>query len=364
MLSIGMVDMNRSIHFGTKMRTRGRPRPRILSFVKLIPLFLLYIVEECTLSTRMAMIVAASESTSATCSADSSSTTTDGTCASNNDNTNSNEASGPPEITQSKNDSSDDEDDDDDEEGDDDDDDDDDEYGGEEDDEEDDFDVWTEGNVNQMYEELGCDENNDAFTKVHSQETWEEFNRIYNNVVGPSKSSLPPKFTSSGFQYPVEIKHDPVRGRGVYVKTTTIPKGSLIWQSTNTAIFDDPQDYRTFIRSLPPALACDVLIWAYSRMVSEDRPDEFYACVDLDEGSFINSIYDEPGLLNMAIGLDDGPIPHGAKEDIQKQNWYGCSGLKFYALKDIPPGTEIIADYGEFAEPHGWTSMGLYNTLS
>mmetsp|Transcript_23356 Transcript_23356/g.55371 ORF Transcript_23356/g.55371 Transcript_23356/m.55371 type:complete len:349 (+) Transcript_23356:165-1211(+) len=348
------------MRFGTTMRTRRRPRPRLLSVVQLIPLFVLLLLEEWTVSTRIIMTVAASEpASSGTCSADSSSssTTTDGTCASNNDeNKENSKSSGRPEP---KNDSSDDEDEEE-AEGDD----DDDEYDEEEDEEEDDFDVWTEGNVNQMYEELGCPENNDGFTKVHSQETWQEFNRIYNKVVGPSKSSLPPKFTSSGFQYPVEIKHDPVRGRGVYVKTTTIPKGSLIWQSTNTAIFDDPQDYRTFILSLPPPLACDVLIWAYSRMISDDRPEEFYACVDLDEGSFINSIYDEPSLLNMAIGLDDGPMPDDAKEDIEKQTWYGCSELKFYALKDIPPGTEIIADYGEFAEPHGWIAMGLFNTLS
>jgi hypothetical protein len=219
--------------------------------------------------------------------------------------------------------------------------------------------VWTVGTVDQMYEELDCPEANEGFTQIHTRETWETFNQIYNEVVGPEKSSLPPKFTSNGFQHPIEIKFDPQRGRGVFA-TTLIPEGSLIWQSDNTAIFEDPQDYRNFIRKLPQPLACDVLIWAYSRMISEERDDEFYACVDLDEGSFINS--GGPSKRNMALGLDDGPMPHDVGEEVEKQSWYGCK-LKFYALKDIPPGAEIMADYGEFAEPHGWEELGLYNTL-
>lgn len=233
----------------------------------------------------------------------------------------------------------------------------------EDEDDDDDFDVWTEGNVNQMYEELGCPEENDGFTKVHDGETWELLNRIYNDVVGRDKSSLPSNFIKSGFKHSIEVKFDPVMGRGVYA-ASVIRKGSLIWQSDNTAIFDEPQDYRNFIRALPRELSCDVLIWAYSRMISEDRDDEFYVCVDLDEGSFINSVFDRPSLLNMAVGLDDGPMPDGADTDegIQKLSWYGCK-LKFYATKDIQVGEQIMADYGEFAEPHGWTVMGLYNSL-
>ena len=33
--------------------------------------------------------------------------------------------------------------------------------------------------------------------------------------------------------------------------------------------------------------------------------------------------------------------------------------LKFYANRDIHANEEIRADYGDFAEPHGWAAMDL-----
>ena len=82
-------------------------------------------------------------------------------------------------------------------------------------------------------------------------------------------STIPPEFEKHGFQFPIEIQFKPIIGRGVYA-TTHIPKGSLLYISTNNAAFFTGQAYRNFLRALPPKLACDVLIWAFVRWVSLD----------------------------------------------------------------------------------------------
>mmetsp|Transcript_61379 Transcript_61379/g.150223 ORF Transcript_61379/g.150223 Transcript_61379/m.150223 type:complete len:370 (+) Transcript_61379:210-1319(+) len=261
--------------------------------------------------------------------------------------------------------------------------------------------IWTEGTVDEIYEYLNCPKTNEGYSFTHTEESWETLNGLYNNLMTTKNkpSSIPPSFVTSGFQYPIEIRYDPTRGRGVFTKTL-IRKGTLIWKGVNTASFDDAQDYRDFIQSLtlsssnPDAnnrnhnqLACDVLIWAYSRTVSDERDDEYLACVDLDEGSMVNSASlnnsidngtatitsgndstdtiipndtaaaDVNDTVNCVLGLDDGPMPDNPTEQDYERIWYGCY-MYFYATKDILPGTEIIADYDEFSE-HAWDEMGL-----
>jgi hypothetical protein len=197
---------------------------------------------------------------------------------------------------------------------------------------------------------------------VHTDETWKTLNRIYHEVMSKQTNkrtpSLPSEYTTNGFHVPIEIKYDPKVGRGIYVKDF-VPKGALVWNAKNTAMFHDAQDYRDFLRALPKQLACDVIVWAYVRMVSppaeEDDYDtaEYMACVDLDEGSFINHALRRPK-LNLAVGTD-----HLLRPDEDKRlAWYGCDN-KFYASRDIIAGEELRFNYNEFAEPFGWKLMGL-----
>lgn len=211
--------------------------------------------------------------------------------------------------------------------------------------------VWKEGTVREITDYLDCEwESKD----VHQDGVWNTFNRVYNEAVGLEKSTIPPAYGSSGFQIPVEIKYSEDVGRGVFTKVP-IAKGDLIYVSTNNAQFHTANEYRTFLRSLPVDLACDVIIWAFSRMMSAESDDEFIACVDLDEGSFVNS---SPGRLpqcNMELGTENGLMTEG---DDERTTWYGCD-LKFYANREVAENEEIRADYGDFAEPHGWHEMGL-----
>ena len=334
-------------------------------------------------------------------------------------------------------------------------------------DEDDDDKIWTVGTVDEIHEYLNCSKMNDGYSYIHTNESWIALNDLYNNLMTTKNKSssssvnaanantagFPPKFVQTGFQYPIEIRYDPARGRGIFLReeedeeedeessssssSKVIKKGSLVWKGVNTASFDDPQDFRDFVRSLttttfvPPSssssssssttfsrsstdpntipsirknnnnnqhqqhyhphqLACDVLIWAYTRLVSDEDDDEYLVCVDLDEGSMVNSASwsgntttnnnnsnnnnvdgDRNGddddhhpsndakddAANCALGFDDGPMPDNPTEQDYERIWYGCY-MYFYATKDIYPGTEIIADYNEFSE-QAYDEMGL-----
>ncbi|KAG7347646.1 SET methyltransferase domain containing protein [Nitzschia inconspicua] len=223
---------------------------------------------------------------------------------------------------------------------------------------ENDDDVWIKGRAYQIGEYLKCpwnyetDESESSLVEIHTDGTWKKFNEIYHQVVDRERSSLPPQFEGSGFQVPVEIKYMKKIGRGVFAKES-IPRGQLVWKSINTAEFIRPQDYRDFLRALPQNLACDVIIWAYTRMISREQKQTFKVCVDLDEGSFVNHSRNRLR-ANMELGI--GRL---LREDEDEEiTWYGCD-LEFYANRDIEAGEEIRANYDEFAELHGWGKMGL-----
>jgi len=175
-----------------------------------------------------------------------------------------------------------------------------------------------------------------------------------------------------GFQVDVITKNTQSKGRGNYANQF-IPKGTLIWTSIYTAEFQDGASYREFLRRLPPSLACDILIWAYTRRAAvtpstttngmvEQRlgEDDMVVCVDLDPGSFTNDA-DTDEELNMAlIGQDQGQRNRRPSErhPIHPSRTTGCH-LEFYATRDIQLGEEITIDY-DFSEGNrGWAKLGL-----
>ena len=231
------------------------------------------------------------------------------------------------------------------------------------------FDVWKHGTKQHLYQELNCPQemsSDTSFETIHTTETWQQFNRIYNEVIAATQGddeleqepTIPEKFEKNGFLFPVEVKFDEVKGRGVYSKGH-IPKGSLLYISTNNGAFLNGQTFRNFLKALPPKLACDVMIWAFVRWVSLESEEtyEHMVCVDLDEGSFANSA-DSDDSYNMALGNDEGKFLADMDEEEEVELWHGCK-MKFYAYKDIEPGQEILTSYGDFAEESGWRYLGL-----
>merc|ERR1712160_187464 len=69
-------------------------------------------------------------------------------------------------------------------------------------------------------------------------------------------------------------------------------------------------------------------------------------CVDLDEGSFMNSGYwqEEDNSTLGCISEAGSKVLGGCKQN-------------YFALRDIDAGEELLVNYGEFALPHGWDSF-------
>eukprot|EP00534_Pseudo-nitzschia_fraudulenta_P004561 CAMPEP_0201118870 /NCGR_PEP_ID=MMETSP0850-20130426/3065_1 /ASSEMBLY_ACC=CAM_ASM_000622 /TAXON_ID=183588 /ORGANISM="Pseudo-nitzschia fraudulenta, Strain WWA7" /LENGTH=344 /DNA_ID=CAMNT_0047384339 /DNA_START=328 /DNA_END=1362 /DNA_ORIENTATION=+ len=237
------------------------------------------------------------------------------------------------------------------------------------------WDVWKHGGKGQIYTALKCPDydydneemfTNTSFENIHTTETWQTFNKVYNEVITATKgnekleqeSSIPSSFEKHGFQFPIEIKFQPMVGRGVYTKEK-IPKGRLLYISTNNGAFYEGQVFRNFLRALPPKLACDVMIWSFVRWVSleTETNEKHMVCVDLDEGSFVNSA-DVTDEYNMALGNNEGTLYHDGTDEEKEQLWWGCK-MKFYASRDIEAGEEIRAEYGDFVETEGWKFLGL-----
>jgi hypothetical protein len=174
------------------------------------------------------------------------------------------------------------------------------------------------------------------------------------------------RLTAAEYEYswyvPVEVKYKQPEGRGVYAKKF-IPKGTMVWESTtrNTATFHSSHEYRIFAEYLmnDPAtrnLACDVTMWidvmqqwqTYSRY-------EFVICQSMDEGSLLNTVYDDAGdLINI---VPEKASDEEAMVDYRANDCYGND--QYVASRDIQAGEQFRIDYGGSV---GWEALGMNQT--
>lgn len=217
--------------------------------------------------------------------------------------------------------------------------------------------VWKYWSVWDLYWWSDCtddhhDYNNPDAFPVHNITAWNLLRDTYRKTVGRA-STIPAANDDnhrhhhhaenpSGFQVDTEIRKTMERGRGNYA-IQDIPKDTLVWKSNYTAQFTTARQYRSFLRALPPPLACDVLLWAYTRSTPTGT---VVACVDLDPGSFINDANTDTE-LNLKLG--------NSLNDFENT---GCD-LEFYARRDIRKGEELTIDYGFSLGNPGWITMGL-----
>ena len=192
---------------------------------------------------------------------------------------------------------------------------------------------------------LHCDQyyHADADRPIHNESTWMMLRGVYQGVVGPHVSSIAqPLSTTNGFFVDYQVKHSPGRGRGVFA-AQDIHKGQLVYTETmQKATFSTGHNYRRFLQSLPPDLACDVMEWAYVQQVDQG----LIICVDLDEGALLN----DGRKQETNIGCDP--------EAAAKLNGHVC-GVSDFALRDIQKGEELLVAYDDFDAPDGWSSFGL-----
>ena len=220
-------------------------------------------------------------------------------------------------------------------------------------------------NVRQLWNHFGCNDIFEAGPRpVHSIDDWKSMRQAYESVVGVDKSSIPriqqqdeddvdadSRDAVSGFHVPVKARQAGDKGRGVFVAddgSGPVQPGSLVWSTKFTARFDDGEDYRKFLKLIRVDFACDVLQWAYVQAVRDDgdQTEKAFVSVDLDAGSFINSIDDDDPDSAPNVGCVENSLPGGCKQN-------------YFALRTIHPGEELILDYTDFAISHGWEWFGL-----
>jgi len=197
-----------------------------------------------------------------------------------------------------------------------------------------------------MWDELKCNDIMEGYTNheapIHNSSTWAYLRGAYIATVGPAQASLylhhnMRNIQGSGFApNSIEVRHHPVKGRAVYA-TRTFAKGDLVWHDF-TACFEEGDEYRHFLASIPVPLACDVFEWAYSGI-------SYGVCVDMDEASFVNHASDTPNNDRKKYGEDRPNLSSSPK---------GC-----IAKHDIEVDEELLTDYSGFAEVGGWKRLGL-----
>jgi len=188
---------------------------------------------------------------------------------------------------------------------------------------------------------------------VHKEKDWILMRKAYKSIVSADKSSIPTQEEDekrSGFHVAFEARQADEKGRGIFAKEG-IKKGQKVWSTLQTARFDDGNEYRKFLSSIPADFACDVVQWAYVQAVNtNDKREKAFISVDLDPGSFINAVEED-------YETDETPNV-GCDETAAKADPGGCKH-NYYALRDIDPDDEIILEYGDFAITDGWRWFGL-----
>ncbi|KAL7546644.1 hypothetical protein ACHAWF_009974 [Thalassiosira exigua] len=204
--------------------------------------------------------------------------------------------------------------------------------------------MTTEGmTLADMYRDLECVDLSTQERPIHSQADWINARNVYHTIVGNDSTIGTPAYDNgvpNGFMVPVEVQQVPPKGRGIFA-SRDIPAGTPIWRSVKTARFPTPQSFREYVYALDKGFACDVLIWSY---VEDVGGGVMRASVDLDEGSFCNTVY-KPAVNN--VGFDD--------EATGKHNM--ASSETYFAKTDIKANDELLCDYAEFDE--GWDQIGM-----
>mmetsp|Transcript_31489 Transcript_31489/g.47602 ORF Transcript_31489/g.47602 Transcript_31489/m.47602 type:complete len:254 (-) Transcript_31489:345-1106(-) len=214
---------------------------------------------------------------------------------------------------------------------------------------------WKTWTVDEFWSKLDCE---NVFREgprpIHNASTWMLLRGMYHGIVGPVESTIGPPITHEhGFFFQVEIRQNE-KGRSVFA-AESIPEGSLIWNTRNTARFRNGAHYRQLLASVDTDISCDIIQWAYV----QEKDELLFVSVDLDPGILINS--------GTSIFKSDGLTKRKKRDNVQNMGCDrkaasrfpgGCTE-NYFALRDIDKGEELLLDYGDFAITHGWENFGL-----
>jgi len=189
---------------------------------------------------------------------------------------------------------------------------------------------------------------------VHDDATWKIFRETYNSVVGEKSSTIGDPFsTDNAFRFKISARQSPGKGRGIFAEEE-IPEGEILYDFSRTAQFQTGDAYRKFLDKLPNSLACDVLMWSYVQLFSNNESENEYRsslriCTDLDPGSFCNDGYGDG-----SMAWEDNNEAYNPSTN--KQGVKISSPL--ISLSKIAINEEIMCNYGQFSEGD-WGAFGL-----
>ena len=188
---------------------------------------------------------------------------------------------------------------------------------------------------------------------IYDQQFWHGLQETYRQVAETSTIS---KYNGTGFLVPYEVKLAPGKGRGVFT-ATDISYGTKIWEPKYVAVFSGKEEFMKFLSLLSFESACEILLWSYAFQEEDCYPDDLdsediYICTriacDLDEGSLINTVFDED---------EDANVGYCNEEMTEALGWNcGDEGVDSFlrAYQKLESGDEIEIDYDQFEVYVDW----------
>jgi len=209
------------------------------------------------------------------------------------------------------------------------------------------------GDTEAFWDELDCD---DVFAEqrpIHNQSTWMLLRGAYIASVGPQYSTIDDfHLHKNGFQVKTKVVQIPAKGRGV-VALEDIPQGTLVWRSTQTARFPSVVEYRRFLLSLPDDLACDVMIWAYVEKYDfEEGEDEDDDDEEEEEEEEEESVARRPVI---SVDLDEGSFMNTINTPSDKN----IDNHNYRTNRLVKAEEELVLDYGDFEDESNWDVVGF-----
>ena len=190
-------------------------------------------------------------------------------------------------------------------------------------------------------------------------EDWQLLQRTYTRFVDTSKQwddPIPPTLgysLQSGVPVPPPYypKVSPGKGRGLFA-SRDIQKGEVVHDGTlSDVVFPDATSWRRFVFSLPREMACDCTDWHWFSAFSDEKDAPYYMLGGINISSLMNAYAHEGGESEAsALGISPNALP--------RTNTLGKStSAKFYAMRDIKRGEEILTDY--YVYETDWSLVGL-----
>jgi hypothetical protein len=183
---------------------------------------------------------------------------------------------------------------------------------------------------------------------VPGEDTWNVLRATYNRAVGDVHLAR----NGSGFHVPFEVRVTRKRGRGVFM-SSHVPNGTLLWDSRFSVSLTEVKYHQmlaAMLAALPLPLVCDVVRWSYN-----DAGNGPTARLDLDAGALVNGVKKAgaKGRPNMrcfaaSVQLQHCPVPSAAGE-----------ARRYYAVRDIAAGEELLDDYSLYVLPRITPPQGL-----